>query len=442
MNFMAEVENSICRIEDYNDYKYWYGRKAFTRVRKWSFMDYVIFILVNKGRSSVIEIEEYVEDRWGDESKIISKQALSKQRLKIKPKIFKDMNLDFIMDVFNSSEFEHDFEDYTILIMDGSDFQLPNIKITKEEFNVAQDTIVYTQSPSVKASMLIDAKYNLVVDAILGDYKSNERELVKQHISNIEDKINLEKTVIIFDRGYISLELMLFLENKGIKYLFRSNGRYYQNEILAMKSRDETVQLEINSNRTQNINDKNIKKQALNMKYYQTRISKPLLDNNVTEILFTNITESEADIHKLKELYKMRWEIELNYEKIKNKLRIENFSGKRRTIIEQDFYSQIYLFNLQMAIQNKAQKELEQENKELREKSDKEKRPNTNLGIGRLKNKLIKILLKPLTTIKKHLENLVGKSIKFTTDHKFNRPSTNRKTKRRVKYPYNLRRSF
>ena len=125
----------------------------------------------------------------------------------------------------------------------------------------------------------------------------------------------------------------------------------------------------------------------------------------------------------------MRWEIELNYEKIKNKLRIENFSGKRRTIIEQDFYSQIYLFNLQMAIQNKAQKELEQENKELREKSDKEKRPNTSLGIGHLKNKLIKILLKPLTTIKKHLENLVGKSLKFTTDHKFNRPQTNRKTK-------------
>ena len=70
---------------------------------------------------------------------------------------------------------------------------------------------------------------------------------------------------------------MLFLENKGIKYLFRSNGRYYQNEILAMKSRDETVQLEINSNRTQNIKDKNIKKQALNMEYYQTRISKQVV---------------------------------------------------------------------------------------------------------------------------------------------------------------------
>jgi len=52
----------------------------------------------------------------------------------------------------------------------------------------------------------------------------------------------LEKTLINFDKSNISLELMLFLENKGIKYLFESNERYYQNKILTMKSRDETVQ--------------------------------------------------------------------------------------------------------------------------------------------------------------------------------------------------------
>ena len=110
---------------------------------------------------------------------------------------------------------------------------------------------------------------------------------------------------------------MLFLENKGIKYLFRSNNRYYQDEILAMKTRDETVQIEINSNRKQNIKDKNIKKQANKMEYYTTRISKPILNTGKTEILFTNIPETEANTNKLRELYNMRWEIELNYEKIK-----------------------------------------------------------------------------------------------------------------------------
>jgi len=35
---------------------------------------------------------------------------------------------------------------------------------------------------------------------------------------NIEDKINLEKTIIIiFDRSYISTELMLFLEKQRKK---------------------------------------------------------------------------------------------------------------------------------------------------------------------------------------------------------------------------------
>ena len=441
MSFMAEVEDSINGLEKYNQYKYWYGYKCFVRNRKWSFMDYVYYILANKGRSSVIEIEEYVNERWGDDSKIITKQSLSKQRSYIKPKIFKDMNLDFIQSIFRSKEFKHDFEDYTILLVDGSDFQLPNVKVTKEEFNVAPDTLVYKQSPSVKASMLIDAKYNFVIDTVLGDFKSNERTLAKQHILNIEDKINLEKTIIIFDRGYISLELMLFLENKGIKYLFRSNNRYYQDEILAMKTRDETVQIEINSNRKQNIKDKNIKKQANKMEYYTTRISKPILNTGETEILFTNIPETEANTNKLRELYNMRWEIELNYEKIKNKLRIENFSGKKRIIIEQDFYSQIYIFNLQMAIQNSAQKELKEENKKLKEKSNKEKRPNTNLGIGRLKNKLIQTITQP-SKIKEILNTLKTKAKQFTTYYIFNRPSTKRTNKRRVKNPFNLRRSF
>ena len=442
MDFGEIAGNSILRIYDYDDYKYWFGRHSFTRVRKWSFMDYIIFILYNKGRSSVIEIEEYVKERWGDESKIITKQALSKQRLKIKPKIFKNMNLDLIRDVFDSEEFEHDFEEYTILIIDGSDFQLPNIKITKEEFNVAQDSIVYTQPPLAKGSMLIDAKYNLVVDCILTDFKSNERELVKQHIINIEDKINLEKTIIIFDRGYISLELMLFLENRGIKYLFRSNERYYQDELLSMKTRDENIQIEINSNRTQNIKDKNIKKQAENMEYYNTRVSKPLLDNGVTEILFTNIASEEANMQKLKELYSMRWEIELNYEKIKNKLRIENFSGKRRIVIEQDFYSQIYLFNLYLLLKMKAEQELESQNEKLREEFQKEKRPNNNIGIGKLKNNLIKLITKSLGELLMSLNKLIKSLASITTDYKYNRITTERTIKRRVKYPYNQRRAF
>jgi len=38
----------------------------------------------------------------------------------------------------------------------------------------------------------------------------------------------------------------------------------------------------------------------------------------------------------LKNLYNCRWEIETDYDRLKNILELENFTGQRRIIIEQD----------------------------------------------------------------------------------------------------------
>lgn len=48
-----------------------------------------------------------------------------------------------------------------------------------------------------------------------------------------------------------------------------------------------------------------------------------------------------------------RWEIEVNYDRLKNKMELENYSGKLENTISQDFYSSIYIFNLAMILRNK-----------------------------------------------------------------------------------------
>ena len=48
----------------------------------------------------------------------------------------------------------------------------------------------------------------------------------------------------------------------------------------------------------------------------------------------------------MKALYYCRWNIELSYDVLKNKLHIENFSGYNQIAIEQDFYAQILLYNM------------------------------------------------------------------------------------------------
>ena len=41
---------------------------------------------------------------------------------------------------------------------------------------------------------------------------------------------------------------------------------------------------------------------------------------------------------ELRTLYKYRWEVETDYDRLKNVLELENFTGQRRIIIEQDVF--------------------------------------------------------------------------------------------------------
>ncbi|WP_105177090.1 transposase [Clostridium cagae] len=70
------------------------------------------------------------------------------------------------------------------------------------------------------------------------------------------------------------------------------------------------------------------------------------LDSGITEILITNIFDEGFSVADFKELYFKRWAIEVKYNELKNKLQIENFTGKTQMAVEQDFYATIYLANM------------------------------------------------------------------------------------------------
>ena len=46
------------------------------------------------------------------------------------------------------------------------------------------------------------------------------------------------------------------------------------------------------------------------------------------------------------EIYHQRWGIETNYNTLKNRHYIENYTGKRRITIEQDIYSKFLRYNI------------------------------------------------------------------------------------------------
>ena len=446
---MEILENNLQNIKTYDDSeKYGLTVKPFSSNPIWTFNDYLMFILSNKGKSLTLEIENFVENYFNDdENKLMTKQNLSKQRQKFNHEVFIDMNRNFIKDFYKSEEYEGLFKGKIVLPIDGSKSEIPNTPESKKWANIKDDSLTNKKAARTLFSTIIDAKYGIVLDSILAKSDSSERELAKQHIKNIKKLVNYNDIILIFDAGYYSLELKLFLEKKGIKYIFRLASHVYKDEIAQMTGIDEILNINNTSSRRQNIEDENLLKYAKTLPYIKTRVIKlPIINSdNETEdlILLTNLSNKEANTYEIAGLYKDRWEIEVNYDRLKNKMELENYSGKLENTIKQDFYSSIYIFNLAMILRNNIQKHLKRKNKKKREEEEKEYRTNINTLIGRIKNKLLTLFTSTKEKNQKILERIIKRGTKDTYLYDFNRPKIQWHKKIFIgKYRYNQRRNI
>ena len=75
---------------------------------------------------------------------------------------------------------------------------------------------------------MIDAKYGIVLDSILGKSDSNERELLKEHIKNVKNLVNLKDLILVIDAGYYSLE---FRKTRHKLYIQTSTSRIFKRNI-------------------------------------------------------------------------------------------------------------------------------------------------------------------------------------------------------------------
>jgi len=83
-----------------------------------------------------------------------------------------------------------------------------------------------------------------------------------------------------------------------------------------------------------------------------------------------------------KELYFLRWGVETFYDELKNKLKVEHFTGYSRASIQQDFFCTIFISNLQSVMVSDIDDELAEQNQGRQYNY----KINTNLSYGFLKN--------------------------------------------------------
>ncbi len=311
-------------------------------------------------------LERYFEKT--DEDVFITQQSFSEARQKLNVSTFIEL---FVMTVKLAYEgFFETWHGYRVMAIDGTKLALPSDELLRKYYGTAG---AGNTSVTAQGSTLYDPLNKVVVDALIEPISTDERTLASRHIDHLCNLGKFVKELMIFDRGYPSFELIEKLRKNKINFLMRVRTKFNQ-EIDAQTKPDGFVYLK--------------KKGHEDIK---VRVVKFQLPSGETEVLITDLWDKRMGIKVFKELYFMRWPVETKYDEVKNKLEIENFSGRTVLAIEQDFYATMYLANIAAAAYWEAQEQVDAERAEKKNKY--QYHVNVNHEIGVLKDRLILALL-------------------------------------------------
>ena len=147
------------------------------------------------------------------------------------------------------------------------------------------------------------------------------------------------------------------------------------------------------------------------------------LPGGETEILITTLLDSKKHPTKIfMKLYFLRWGVETFYDELKNKRKVEHFSGYSNTTIRQDLYCAVFISNLQSIMVNGLKDDLEVINSGRQY----DYKVNANVSYGFLKNRVLELLYQkaPLDKVFKELEELFLKHTVPIRNHRKNERDT------------------
>lgn len=237
----------------------------------------------------------------------------------------------------------HQFKGFKLLAIDGSKVILPNSDNIKEIFTptVAKNQVKEFSKEVVqaRASVLYDVLNNIVIDATLKDKAYGERALAVSHLQYAQ-----KDDLIIFDRGYPSIELFSHIINSDADFLIRLRRNSFKQVAFLFDANcsqdDITLKIKAPKKVKETLLEKHL---PVVMKIRFVRV---VLDNGEIEVLATSVLENSIlQTKDFKELYHQRWGIETFFHILKNRLSLENFTGTTALAVQQDFYVTMFLSN-------------------------------------------------------------------------------------------------
>ena len=359
------------------------SEKDFTRNRSLPFTRLVLLILNLPKRSLSIEISLFFAHI---QEKSCSKAAFCLQRAKLKPFFFVLWNRVLIKSFYH--HYGHRikrWKGFIVVAFDGCTISLPDTG----ELSASYGRIIGRKGVhgvATHSSLMYDVLNKLVLDGQMNPYQTSERSAVMKHLEQAP-----KNSLLTFDRGYPGFWLFYLLCIEQYKFVMRAPAHYNNvvRDFLRSSEQDCIKPFCPNYDAIRQMQDMGIVVSKTTTLYL--RLVKIPLKTGETEVLITNLYSSECFSRQdLSEVYTLRWGIETCFGVLKNQLQIESFSGTRQVCVEQDFFANLFVYNLQSIIE----KQSEQTVVEVSQNRKHNYQVNKNLCWAFLKNRIVDLFLK------------------------------------------------
>lgn len=350
----AIVSNTISNLRNIDE-KYYVDENSFKYSKKLTPENTAGIILNNNGSNINSQARHFIKRIKNNWFTKVSGSAFCQRRQQLQPKLFKDENDKLIHNVYKQLKHLHKYNGKTLLAADTSIITLSNHTITKEVYGIKSKIDAKNTIPRARISCITDTLTNMIVSASINIEASSEPKIACGQINELENTIDLENSILMGDRGYDSLEMMLNIVEQHSYFIIRLKESTFKKERKYLTGDDETVWININNSRLKNVENSQIKEKYLKEGRIKLRIIRIPLEKEddeepSEEYLITNLTNEMAPYEDFKELYHQRWSVETEFDRLKNIHEIENFNGRKDICIRQDFYAKILTYNMTMAL--------------------------------------------------------------------------------------------
>ena len=251
-----------------------------------------------------------------------TKQAFSKQRQLVNPDFIHGLYAENVEELLNDGELIT-FKGLHLTAVDGSRIACENRPELIEAFGCSGSK---KDACTALASVVYDVIERVSFDCQIGSYSCSERDLLNKHLDKLET-YGAKKFLIAGDRGYPSYDLMENMIDRSFNFLLRLSEAW-KNIISWMND----------------TSDKDLEYKYKG-KTYKLRALKIELDDKI-EYLVTNLDKDILSLDEAKHIYSLRWNVETYFGFLKTELELENFSGKTKNAVLQEFYATMTLANI------------------------------------------------------------------------------------------------